>query len=85
MVHEFRRQSAKLPLKWPDTFPCGAGRFAEQTAVVAAVDAQPFGDGEDRLPVGDGRADCVRDCVGRQERAFLVDTRTTPCRVVCVG
>ena len=57
-------------------FPGGAGQFAEQTAVVTAVDPQPFGDREDELPVGDGRADRVGDGVGRQERALLVATGT---------
>ena len=55
-------------------FPGGAGQLAEQTAVVAAVDPQPFGDRKDKLPVGDGGADRVRDGVGSQQRAFLMAT-----------
>ena len=70
--HVFPLEDAAVDLD--HAFPGGAGQFAEQTAVVAAVDPQPFGDGEDKLPVGDAGADRVRDGVGRQERAFLMAT-----------
>jgi hypothetical protein len=36
-------------------FPGGAGKIAQQRAVVPEVEAKAFGDGEDKLPVGDGR------------------------------
>ena len=63
-----------LPVDLDHAFPGGAGQFAKETAVVAAVDAEPFGDREHELAVGDGRADRIGDDVGRQERAFLVAT-----------
>ena len=55
-------------------FPSGAGQFAEQAAVVAEVQAEPFGDGEDQLTVGNGLADGVGNRVGGQQGAFLMAT-----------
>jgi len=52
--------------------PRAAGEFAEQAAVVATVDAQPFGDREDELPVGDGCADRVGDRLGGQQGSLLM-------------
>jgi hypothetical protein len=40
-----------LPIDLHSGLPGGASQFAKQTAVVAAVDPQSFGDGEDELPV----------------------------------
>jgi hypothetical protein len=55
-------------------FPSGAGQFAQQAAVVAEVQAEAFGDGEDQLPVGSGLADGVGNRVDGQKRAFLMAT-----------
>jgi len=55
-------------------FPSGAGQFAEQAPVVAEDQAEPFGDGEDQLPVGNGLADGVGNRVGGQQGAFLMAT-----------
>ncbi len=40
-----------------------------------AVDAEPFGNREDNLPVRHGGADRVGDGMGHQQGAFLVTTR----------
>src|SRR3970282_2023473 len=68
-----------LPVDFGDRQPSGAGQFAEQAAVVATVDAQPFGDREDELPVGDGCADRVGDRLGGQQGSLLMAacTKTT--------
>jgi hypothetical protein len=63
-----------LPVDLCDCQPGGAGQSAEQAAVVAAVDPQAFGDGEDELPVGNGRADGVGDTVSGQQGPLLVAT-----------
>ena len=56
--------------------PGGAGQFAEQAAVIAEAQAEPFGNGEDQLPVGNGLADRVGDRLRREQRAFLMATGT---------
>ena len=61
-----------LPIDLHSGLPGGASQFAKQTAVVAAVDPQPFGDGEDELPVGDGSADRLGDRFSRQQGALLM-------------
>ena len=43
-----------LPVDFSDGQPSGPGQSAEQAAVVAAVDPQAFGDGKDKLPMGNG-------------------------------
>jgi len=46
--------------------------MAEQAAVIAAVDPQAFGDGEDELSVGNRRTDGMGDIVSGQQGPLLV-------------
>ena len=46
--------------------------LAQQLAIEAGVQPQAFGDGQDDLPVGDGKADVFGHVQGGQQGAFLV-------------
>ena len=65
-----------VPVDLGHAFPTGASELTEQAAVKAKVNAEPFGNGNNQLPMGHGGADHVRDRVGGQQRAFLMTTGT---------
>ena len=55
-----------------DAAPGRRGELAQQPAVETGMHAETLGDGEDHLPVGDGRADVFGDVDGGQQRPLLV-------------
>ena len=65
-----------VPVDLGHAFPSGASELAEQAAVKAKVNAKPFGNGKNQLPMGHGGADRVRYRVGGQQRTLLMTTGT---------
>ena len=53
-----------MPVDFHDRRPGGACRFAEQAAVAVEVEAEPFRDREDKLPLGHRGADGVGEALG---------------------
>jgi len=51
---------------------CQPRHVAQQRAVEPKEDAQPLRHGEDKLAVGDGRADFRREPFGEDQRPLLV-------------
>jgi len=65
--------AAELALDFrPDARPGAGGELAQQLAVEAGVQSQAFGDGQDDLPVRDGKADVFGHVDSRQQGTFLV-------------
>jgi hypothetical protein len=61
--------AAELALDFrPDARPGAGGELAQQLAVEAGVQSQAFGDGQDDLPVRDGKADVFGHVDSRQQR-----------------
>ena len=56
----------------PDARPGTGGELAQQPAIEAGVQPQALGDGEDHLPVGDGKTDLFGHVDRGQQGPFLV-------------